>query len=152
MLKPHFQIRNSTAERLNTLESAYNRWESHTWPWPKAQHVLAAMLSIWLAKQLNTPLSCRGSGDTEKQSFTHSSNKCLLSPSPSSLLVPGSANEKQDVENQAASLGAEASGKPAVHLYRILKLPPNLRGFIQSAKALKEEAWEILVTYKAWQQ
>ena len=59
-----------------------------------------------------------------------------------SLQPPSSwvSQRDQDVENQAASLGAEASGKPAVHLYRILKLPPNLRGFVQSAKALKEEA------------
>jgi len=35
-VKAPFSDTKFNCRRLNTLESAYNRWESHTWPWPKA--------------------------------------------------------------------------------------------------------------------
>ena len=57
----------------------------------QSQHVLATTLRIWLANSWSTPMRCRRSGDTEEQSFTHSSNK--RSRSPYKLVVPGSANK-----------------------------------------------------------
>ena len=68
-------------------------------------------------------MRCRRSGDTEEQSFTHSSNNRSESLQPHGSWV---SQEDQDVEKQATSLGAETSGKPAVYSYCILKLPPYL--------------------------